>query len=162
MLGKIVVQPGRVESVNRPSTMAVHLGLPSGTATGRIPMSYTLSEAAAACGVNKSTVLRAVKSGRISGTKDEFGTWHVEAVELHRIFPPAAAAAASPEALPRHAPPDAATDALVAELRAVIADLRQDRDQWREQAQRLVLPAPLQMPRHAPPDVAGRWRRTWR
>jgi predicted DNA-binding protein (UPF0251 family) len=28
-------------------------------------MSYTLAEAAAACGVNKSTVLRAVKSGRI-------------------------------------------------------------------------------------------------
>ena len=41
--------------------------------TGRTPMSYTLSEAAAACGVNKSTVLRAVKRGRISGTKDEFG-----------------------------------------------------------------------------------------
>ena len=125
-------------------------------------MSYTLAEAATACGINKSTVLRAVKAGRISGTKDEFGTWHVEAVELHRIFPPAAAAAASPEALPRHAPADAATDALVAELRAVIADLRQDRDQWREQAQRLVLPAPLQMPRHAPPDAAGRWRHTWR
>ena len=125
-------------------------------------MSYTLAEAARVCGINKSTVLRAVKAGRISGTKDEFGTWHVEAMELHRIFPPAAAAAASPEALPRHAPPDAATDALVAELRAVIADLRQDRDQWREQAQRLVLPAPLQMPRHAPPDAAGRWRRTWR
>jgi hypothetical protein len=102
-------------------------------------MSYTLSEAAAACGVNKSTVLRAVKAGRISGTKDEFGTWHVEAVELHRVFPPVATAAASPGALPRHAPPDAVTNALVAELRAVIADLRQDRDQWREQAQRLAL-----------------------
>ena len=37
-------------------------------------MSYTLAEAAAACGINKSTVLRAVKSGRISGTKDELGT----------------------------------------------------------------------------------------
>lgn len=104
-------------------------------------MSYTLAEAAAACGVNKSTVLRAVKSGRISGTKDELGVWHVEAVELHRVFP-AASAAADPEPMPRHAPPDPATDALVAELRTVIADLRQDRDQWREQAQRLALPAP--------------------
>ena len=34
------------------------------------------------------------------------------------------------------------TDALVAELRAVIADLRQHRDHWREQAQRLALPKP--------------------
>jgi hypothetical protein len=31
----------------------------------------------------------------------------------------------------------------VAELRGVIVDLRQDRDHWREQAQRLVLPAPM-------------------
>jgi hypothetical protein len=112
-------------------------------------MSYTLAEAAAACGINKSTVLRAVKSGRISGTKDEFGTWHVEAVELHRIFPPAAA---SPEALPRHAPPDAATDALIAELRAVIADLRHERDRLLTIAERQanLLPAP-----------ATRWR-WWR
>ena len=121
------MENARVDSVNRPVTMAVQRGMPSGTAAGCTTMSYTLAEAATACGINKSTVLRAVKAGRISGTKDEFGTWHVEAVELHRIFPPAAAAAASPEALPRHAPPDAAADALVAELRAVIADLRQDR-----------------------------------
>ena len=130
-------------------------------------MSYTLSEAAAACGVNKSTVLRAVKSGRISGTKDEFGTWHVEAVELHRIFPPVADAAASTDAVPRHAVPDAATDALVAELRAVIADLRQDRDQWREQAQRLALPAAVraeapERPLMPAPAEVSRLRRTWR
>jgi excisionase family DNA binding protein len=104
-------------------------------------MSYTLSEAAAACGVNKSTVLRAVKSGRISGTKDDFGTWHVDEAELYRVFPPAAA---SPEAVPHRALSDAATDALVAELRAVIADLRNDRDEWRSQAQRLALPPPPQ------------------
>jgi len=30
---------------------------------------------------------------------------------------------------------------LIAELRGVIADLRADRDAWREQAQRLALPA---------------------
>jgi hypothetical protein len=36
--------------------------------------------------------------------------------------------------------PEKAT--LIAELRGVIADLRADRDAWREQAQRLALPAP--------------------
>ena len=35
----------------------------------------------------KSTVLRAVKAGRISGTKDERGEWHVEPSEL-RVYPP--------------------------------------------------------------------------
>jgi hypothetical protein len=76
----------------------------------------------------------------------------VACVELHRVFPPAAARdEGDTGAAPRDAPLDAAalkserdvaTDALVTELRAVIADLRQDRDQWREQAQRLALPAP--------------------
>jgi len=51
-------------------------------------MSYTLAAAAAACGVNKSTVLRAIKAGKISGTKDEQGEWHVEPAELHRVYPP--------------------------------------------------------------------------
>jgi hypothetical protein len=50
--------------------------------------------AAAACGLNKLTVLRAIKAGKISGTKDEHGKWHIEAAELHRVYPPVAAAAA--------------------------------------------------------------------
>src|SRR5258705_7295295 len=43
--------------------------------TGAQRMSYTLAAAAAACGLNKSTVLRAIKAGKISGTKDEHGEW---------------------------------------------------------------------------------------
>jgi|SRR6516164_9871221 hypothetical protein len=109
-------------------------------------MSYTLAEAAAACGLDKSTVRRAVRSGRISGTRDEAGVWHVEAVELHRVFPPAASNRKSTADLPTAVPQDAATDALVLELRAVIADLRANRDHWREQAQRLALPAPPRRP----------------
>ena len=66
-------------------------------------MSYTLAAAAAACG--KSTVLRAIKAGKISGTKDKHGEWHIEAAELHRVYPPVAAAAAGNGALPRGAMP---------------------------------------------------------
>jgi hypothetical protein len=96
-------------------------------------MSMTLAEAAAACGLDKST-RRAVRSGRISGTRDKSGVWHVEPVELHRVFPPAAQRTEiDTTAAPRDAPldaaattalkseRDAATDALVAELRGVIA-----------------------------------------
>jgi predicted site-specific integrase-resolvase len=36
-------------------------------------MSYSLIEAATACGVNRSTVLRAIKAGKISASKDEQG-----------------------------------------------------------------------------------------
>jgi hypothetical protein len=73
--------------------------------TGAQRMSYTLAAAAAACGLNKSTVLRAIKAGKISGTKDEHGEWHIEAAELHRVYPPVAAAAAGNGALPRDAMP---------------------------------------------------------
>jgi hypothetical protein len=130
-------------------------------------MAYTLAEAAAAVGMDKTTIRRAVRAGRISGTRDEAGVWHVEPVELHRVFPPLPSAAGRPDgdttALPRDAAPDAAgrtTDALVAELRAVIADLRQDRDEWREQAKRLALAAPVPAP--APVDAGGPLYRAWR
>jgi excisionase family DNA binding protein len=121
-------------------------------------MGLTLAEAAQATGLNRSTVLRAIKSGKISGTRDGNGNWSVEPVELFRVFPPADA---TPKAMPQDAQAlaaAAATDALVAELRAVIADLRQDRDQWREQAQRLALPS---MPEHKPAAASRRpwWRR---
>src|SRR5262245_38794048 len=138
-------------------------------------MSYTLAEAAAACGLDKSTVRRAVRSGRISGTRDDLGVWHVEPAELHRVFPPAVRPDGDTTAMPRDALPDSAgviTDALVAELRAVIADLRQDRDHWRAeaadwkaQAQRqLPAPTPAGATVDAPPatPAAGRWRRAWR
>jgi hypothetical protein len=112
------------------------------TAARCTTMPYTLAAAAAACGLDKSTVRRAVRSGKISGTKDEAGTWHVEPVELHRVFPPAPRTEDNTTAAPLHAPSDAATDILVAELRAIIRaserreeDLRQERDRWRDRAE---------------------------
>ena len=39
----------------------------------------------------------------------------------------------------RDAPPDATTDALVSTLREVLADMRQDRDHWRDVATQLAL-----------------------
>jgi hypothetical protein len=118
----------------------------------RNAMPYTLAAAAAACGVNKSTVLRAIKSGKISGTKD-VSEWHVEPAELHRVYPPVADAAAGTDAMPRHATGDAAALAMVqqrtaqaeerlSELKAMLEDMPSDRDAWRDQAQRLTLPSP--------------------
>jgi hypothetical protein len=51
-------------------------------------MAYTLSQAARACGRGKTTLLRAVRSGRISAIRDDAaGTWLIEESELHRVFP---------------------------------------------------------------------------
>jgi hypothetical protein len=52
-------------------------------------MSYTVAAAAAATGgLNKTTILRAIKFGNITGKKDEHGQWHVDAAELHRVYLP--------------------------------------------------------------------------
>lgn len=126
-------------------------------------MPITLAAAAKLCGVDKSTLRRAVRSGRISGVRDEFGVWQVEVCEVERCFTIAPSAPEQPQgapaALPRDAVGNAVADALVAELRAVIADLRSDRDHWRTQAQQLALTA--QTRPASVPAVAQR-RRWWR
>jgi hypothetical protein len=54
-----------------------------------------LTAAATATGLNRTTILRAIKSGKISGAKDEHGEWHIEPAELPGL--PARCA-------PKHAP----------------------------------------------------------
>src|SRR5271166_5126302 len=108
-------------------------------------MSYSLSEAATACGVYKSTILRSIKAGRLTGTKDALGQWRIEPAELHRVYAPAPRNGAdSNGALP------GVTAALVvaqdraellqerlAMLTLVLDDLRIQRDKWQQQAERL-------------------------
>jgi hypothetical protein len=97
---------------------------------------YTLGTASQATGCAKSTILRAIKAGRISVVRDDLGQWQIEPAELFHVFP----TLANPDTTPQTGPMerDATTDTLVAELRAVIADLRrgqddlrQERDHWR-------------------------------
>ena len=51
-------------------------------------MIFTLGTAATACGISRSTVLRAIRSHRISANKNDVGDWSIEASELFRVFPP--------------------------------------------------------------------------
>jgi hypothetical protein len=70
-------------------------------------MSYTLAAAAKATGLNKSTILKAIQGGKIIGTKDERGKWHVEAAELHRVYPALEEGRAASIAAQQSAAPDA-------------------------------------------------------
>jgi excisionase family DNA binding protein len=124
-------------------------------------MNFTLGEAARQCGVAKGTISKAIKTGKLSATRREDGSWSIDNAELARYlesnghrFRSETVEADRPET---GAETSAATDALVAELRAVIADLRRDRDEWREQAQRLALPAPKPAEK---PMSWWRWLRT--
>jgi hypothetical protein len=101
-------------------------------------MSYTLATAAKATGLNKSTILRAIKNGQIIGTKDQFGEWRVEPAELHRVYPAVAELSAGSDVPRRQAASDAA--ALEVEIEALITKagnlLRQQLDEVHRGAKR--------------------------
>lgn len=50
-------------------------------------MKMSLNQAAKTCGRAKSTVLEAIKSGRLSAPKDDRGRYEIDTSELHRVFP---------------------------------------------------------------------------
>lgn len=51
-------------------------------------MAYTLGQAAKATGLNKATIFKALKAGKLSGAKDIHGRYVIDPAELHRIYPP--------------------------------------------------------------------------
>ena len=114
-------------------------------------MVYTLGEAARATGKSKATISKAIKSGRVSARKDETGTFHIDPSELHRVYPPTVSSEhkETPENTPEKADIDGTIRELQARLEAaherlsdkeaVISDLREDRDKWRQQATALLV-----------------------
>ncbi|MEE4212572.1 MAG: hypothetical protein V2I43_25280 [Parvularcula sp.] len=51
-------------------------------------MKLTLNQAAKECGRAKSTLSKAIKSGKLSAEKGERGSLMIDASELSRVFPP--------------------------------------------------------------------------
>jgi hypothetical protein len=110
----------------------------------------TLSDAANAAGVAKSTIWRAIKSGRISASRTFTGSYQVDAAELFQVFPavqkndPTKQVATTIEQVGT-----AAQEAQITALKDIsgllrdqLEDLRKDRDAWRGQAesnQRLLI-----------------------
>ena len=129
-------------------------------------MRYTLGQAAKATGLSKMTIQRALKSGRISGSKDETGSYQLDPAELHRVFPPVTAGDShTPITVGQTETPPAdmelrvgfaRLEAEVAGLKAMLEDMRTERDRWHAQADRLALapPAPVAV---TAPETRGWW-----
>src|SRR4051794_1726181 len=86
--------------------------------------SFSLADAASGRGMLKSSILSAIKSCRLSGTRREFGQLRIEDEELHRELAETRTRASLAEQR-------------VADLTAVLADMREQRDRWQAQAARL-------------------------
>jgi len=109
----------------------------------------SLSEAADAAGISRSTMLRAIKKGKISAVKNESGGFEIDLSELYRVWPDAAMNKSTKQNDAPKSSDDASDEATILLLRAQLEaerqltdELRSDRDAWREQAQRLALPKP--------------------
>ena len=113
-------------------------------------MPYTLAAAATSVGLNKTTILRAIKSGKISAQMDAHGHWRIEPAELHRVYPPVAGLAGNNGAVQREAAFEAVaaaelqfkvalTEQRLSKLKADLEDMRNQRNAWQAQAERLAL-----------------------
>jgi hypothetical protein len=108
-------------------------------------MQFTLGEAARQYGVAKERITKAIRFGKLSVSRSEDGSWSIDNAELARYLDGNShSETGSAEEVEFTRKTGPATDALVAELKAVIADLRTDRDYWRTVAERLsvVIPKP--------------------
>jgi excisionase family DNA binding protein len=100
----------------------------------------SLREAAKQVNVSKSTILRAVRSGRMSAARTEDGGYSIDPAELFRVYQPKSNGnrAESPERDSMHRELEAqiaglkeVRDVLLAQLE----DCKHDRDAWRSQAE---------------------------
>ena len=104
----------------------------------------SLSEAAKLSGQSKSTIWRAVNSGRLSATRTYTGDYQIDPAELHRVFSLGTGEArAAPVSVKRDAE-RAETASMQAQIDRLFQvgelirnELDNDRDAWRSQADRL-------------------------
>ena len=124
----------------------------------------SLAEAAQRVGLHRSNLLRAIKAGRISGSRDKSGNWQVDESELVRVYGDLRSATLQP------AEPNALLELKLEHAEQRICDLtrqveraQSDADSWKEMAMRAALPAPSAPHQVAQaPAQASAVRRAWR
>lgn len=124
-------------------------------------MPFTLGQASIQTGKSKPTILKALKSGRMSGEKVG-NEWQIDPAELFRVYPKATAVnptetppafhSVNPTATPSATPlTETSIDLLTLRLKLEAAEqqieaLKDDRDQWRQVANRLLSSPPQAAP----------------
>lgn len=107
-------------------------------------MALTLNQAAKICSRSKSTLLDAIRAGRMSAPKDDRGRYVIDPAELHRAFPfqtenrsPDQSTEPQPTTLENRSEP--ANHALKREielLREMLGKAEANADHWRALAER--------------------------
>lgn len=113
-------------------------------------MGLSAREAARAAGKAVTTITRAIESGKLSAGRAGSGGYDIDPSELFRVFPKTSSATLSEirTATPQETGENKALQREVELLREALADARQERDRWRDMADRLAIapPSPAPMP----------------
>ncbi|WP_446812292.1 hypothetical protein ACH50O_23540 (plasmid) [Methylomonas sp. 2BW1-5-20] len=145
----------------------------------------TLGQAAKECGKQKSTLLDAIKAGRLSASRDDKNQWQIDPSELFRVYPPKQATERDTTTAEHNQTPEQLAQMLKKEqeerereraqlererrlLESQLEDLKADRDHWRQQATNLLThqpepkPAETTPPEQPEPDKGALFRKIFR
>jgi hypothetical protein len=137
---------------------------PSDT-TGKTMTTLSLNKAVSIAKKTKKTIQKDLESGKLSGSKNERGHWVIDQAELFRVYD---LKLETPVSHQKQTPIDTTQDTtenlikiaqLEAELKAekrIADELREDRDEWRKQAQQLLLSPPQE--HQTPPESQNKPR----
>jgi hypothetical protein len=108
-------------------------------------MKHTAGTAAKAVGKTKSTITKAIASGKLSAIKNDNGAWEIDASELYRVYPPTPLETVeikqndTLKEMDGNSKEIEALERLLKAAEEQIYDLKADRDEWRKQANQLLL-----------------------
>lgn len=116
----------------------------------------TLGQAAKETGKQKSTILEAIRAGRLSAKRDDKNQWQIDPAELFRVYDaqhPTERHETPPNTQPNTLETPAELSRMLLKereerererhlLEGTIEDLRTDRDHWRQQATALLTHQP--------------------
>jgi hypothetical protein len=107
-------------------------------------MGLSAREAAKAAGKAVTTITRAIENGKLSASRTDGGGYAIEPSELFRVFPKSSSA--TPQeihgATTKDTGENRALQREVELLREALSDARQERDRWRDMADRLAISPP--------------------
>jgi hypothetical protein len=108
-------------------------------------MKHTAGTAAKAVGKTKSTITKAIASGKLSAVKNDSGAWEIDVSELHRVYPPTLLETGeikqydTPRETAGNSKEIQGLERLLKAAEEQLADVKADRDEWRKQANQLLI-----------------------
>ena len=125
-------------------------------------MFLTLGQAAKEVGKSKSTILKSIKTGRLSAFQNDFKQWQIDPAELFRVYAPANDDNSLGNTQDNPSTLALQLDKEIQErererrlLLSQIEDLKMDRDHWRNQATALLTNKSDETNRTTPETITG-------